>query len=212
MCILCDGFSMHVVRWLIAPFAAQEALSGLVSYRLGRCSFWAPSSSPWPSTFLRHWALLLFHPCCYCGGSHSPAGSYSARCGAASASRILPGCCRGHRYIARFYCSLCDRGDGPGGRQKHHAGITQCVRAGCSAPPGLWRAIHSMCEARGGQSAGKPPLSLTAFFLGKERWRKAPLCRCRWCRSLPVLICVAPDIAQERRMYRLLCYRQPNCL
>src|SRR6266852_131722 len=55
-----DSRSLHLVRWLIAPSAGQEALTGLVSYRLGRCSSWAPSSSPWPSTFPRHWALLLF--------------------------------------------------------------------------------------------------------------------------------------------------------
>src|SRR6266566_5985403 len=55
-----DSRSLHVVRWLIAPSAGQETLTGLVSYRLGRCSSWAPSSSPWQSTFLRHWAPLLF--------------------------------------------------------------------------------------------------------------------------------------------------------
>ena len=107
----------------------------------------------------------FFHPCCYCGSSHPPTGSYCPRCGAASASRILPGCCRGHRYVARIYCSLCDRGDSPGGRQKCHAGITQCVRAGCSAAPGLWRGIHGMCEARGGQRGGWLSLSLTSFPL-----------------------------------------------
>src|SRR6266702_1671803 len=55
-----DSRSLHVVRWLIAPSAGQEALPGLVSYRLARFSSWAPPSSPWQSIFSRHWAPLFF--------------------------------------------------------------------------------------------------------------------------------------------------------
>src|SRR5207249_11580597 len=67
-----DSHSLHVVRWLIALSAGQEALPDLVSYRLARCSSWAPSSSIWQSTFSRHWAPLFFSSFLLLRGQPSP--------------------------------------------------------------------------------------------------------------------------------------------